>query len=728
MPVSLVRLSSIFSMGGHMLLAFDTETYLISERDKAPKPVIATWSDGVNTWYTAPDSPDLCSYFANPEVHIVGHNIAYDIAVMMRWHPHTIPLIVQAYMEGRIWDTQTRHQLAWLEQHGGEGYKQFVSLTRLEKALLNVDRTDQKKGEDIWRLKYGTLDGVPYTQWPAEALSYALEDALYTHRVFIAQGGPTGAYQTETDQVRAALCLQLVTAWGVKTNPDNIAKIATDLQGKMAAIKQELDSYSVEIDGKSYPIVGTGSEKATQHLVEQGWRLYIQQKVTELQQRHNVTIDWSLVTNMRDGFDLGHWLAVNSKTVSTCGVNFCYDHKQWNPPVFIADLKHAVPPLPRSTKGFKTGENDLEPILEFVPILKRRAEYKHLNKMYGTYIEPYQGRDTIHANYSALVSTGRTASDNPNLQNIPRTGGFRDNLWAREGYLLGTVDYAALEMVTLAATLVDRQYHNAPKESRTYPPLAKAINDGVDLHCMTASHLFGESYEVFVQKVAEEKKAKKADPHAPTPYSERRQGSKALNFGASGGLGPTAFQPYAKHTYGVEWTLEQCRKYIRDWKKSWPDINRYLKENGDEIEQNAADRKAQAVNALGRRKNNCIYTQLCNYPFQSLAADGAKIALWQLTLHQLLGWFWTNAEQHWVGAMQYLGERAQAQINQYRGSPMRESHVVNFVHDEVAQEHPEHLAEAAFALQQEIMRTAMASVTNGVRVEVEGQLGKRWAH
>src|SRR6056297_2334956 len=117
------------------ILAFDTETYLISARDKAPKPVIATWSNGQQDWYTHPGGDDLLATFADSENHIVGHNIAYDMTALMRWYPQTIPVIVQAYQENRIWDTQIRHQLAYLETQGGAGYKQFVSLSSLEKAL-----------------------------------------------------------------------------------------------------------------------------------------------------------------------------------------------------------------------------------------------------------------------------------------------------------------------------------------------------------------------------------------------------------------------------------------------------------------------------------------------------------------------------------------------------------------------------------------------------------------
>ncbi len=83
------------------VLSFDTETYLITDTDKAPKPVVCSWSDdGVSGWLTTPSDDSTLSLLADPQSILVGHNIAYDFGVMMRWHPATIPFIMRQLMKG----------------------------------------------------------------------------------------------------------------------------------------------------------------------------------------------------------------------------------------------------------------------------------------------------------------------------------------------------------------------------------------------------------------------------------------------------------------------------------------------------------------------------------------------------------------------------------------------------------------------------------------------------
>jgi len=247
--------------------------------------------------------------------------------------------------------------------------------------------------------------------------------------------------------------------------------------------------------------------------------------------------------------------------------------------------------------------------------------------------------------------------------------------------------------------------------------LAKASNRGDDLHCMTASGLFDIPYETILQNKKEE------------PYKTQRQGSKALNFGGLGGLGAKAFQPYAKHTYGVDWTLEECKTRIKKWKDRWPEVKRYLNDNGTECDSSDG-RRTTATNNSGREKADCYYAQLCNYPFQSLAADGVKAALWELIKHQLLGWFWTEASyQKQQVAIRMIGDAYYSTTHPvYYGSPLRRSHAVNMVHDEIVMEHPEDLAEEAFALQQRIMVDTMERFTSGVKPSVEGALMRDWEH
>lgn len=710
------------------LWAFDTETYLITKTDKAPKPVVCSWYNGVNNFLTLPSDEMTLQILSDPNAHFVGHNMAYDLGVMMRWHPVTIPLIVRALDEGRVWDTQIREQLQHLHNVGEREFPKFISLSKLEEKYLGLDRSAQKKGEDVWRLKYGTLDGIPLANWPAEAVQYALDDTKGTYDVFTMQGGPQGFYNTEQLQNQASLALHLTSVWGMGTNQENVAKVKKRIEEKMAGLKAQLDAFTMEAtvrrtvtrnkqkqvieEVKTMGIVGKGTNAALHQLVLQGWQQKHMKALSDLAAKEKVYIVWeNIMPHLNENVDLGLFLLQSN-------VQWCYDSHIWNPPGFIKKAQYAVKPVPRTSRGPKAGADDIQDILEFVPILKVRSDYKHEEKMLATYVTPYENTPSIHASFNVMMGTGRTSCSSPNLQNIIRGEGFRHNLRARAGYLLGTVDYSALEMVTFAATTVAR---------RGTSPMADAINQGKDLHCLTASGLFGHSYEKMLEEVAKEKKQKRAGHTGPFEFSDMRQGSKALNFGGLGGLGAKAFQPYAKFTYGVDWTEKECGKRIRQWKSTWPEVSLYLRLNSEACE-NTDGNRATATNNMGREKANCSYTQLCNYPFQSLAADGVKASMWELLKHQLLGWFWTYASDLWTTAQQLMGEQWGVQHLLYHASPLRESHMVNMVHDELVMEHPEHLAQEAFALQQKIMVDTMRRYTTGVEPSVEGELGVEWEH
>lgn len=703
----------------HRLLAFDTETYLISDREKAPKPVCCSWWDGQQVpFLTHPSDDQTLALWSDPSAQFVGHNISYDLVLMMRWCPWLIPHIMHALDEGRVFDTQIREQLLHLEHVGEKGFPKRVSLDKLGQKYLGVDRSAQKTGPDIWRLRYGTIDGIPFSQWPQEATQYALDDAVETYQVFWAQGSVEGRLATEALQVQSSVALQLTSAWGFHVNRSHALAMKQYVEEDMAPLRATLDAFTTEVDGVPTGLTGKGSNAAMQKIVLGGWRRFHQHKLTELSQEYQVAIEWNALEPYWGdvSWDLHAWLLAYKQNKWQGLPQWCYNSMQWNPPDFISAVLETIGPIPRNKTGLKTGEDDVQPILPFAEILDTRAKWKHLDKMRSTYVEPYLGKDEVHPSFHTVVTTGRTSCERPNVQNIPRSDkdkpreAYRKNLRARPGYKLGTVDYSMQELCTLAATILSRYGKSK---------MADYINQGMDLHCLSASWMFGVDYETILDH--------KKEP----PYSEWRQGNKACNFGLPGGLGAPAFQSYAKATYGVDWTLEETKNNIRTWKSNWPEVKRYLQDNGD-LCDSSDGRRAVAWNNMGRKKANCTYTQLSNYPFQSLAADCTKTALWTLTLHNVLGWFWGECPiDIQRRAFQFQAADHEAFTNQhtvYHDSPLRRSHSVNLVHDELVQEHPDDLAEEAFALQQSIMVDSMQALTPGVAARVEGLLDVEWDH
>jgi DNA polymerase I-like protein with 3'-5' exonuclease and polymerase domains len=271
---------------------------------------------------------------------------------------------------------------------------------------------------------------------------------------------------------------------------------------------------------------------------------------------------------------------------------------------------------------------------------------------------------------------------------------------AREGRVLGTVDYSQLELCTLAATI------------RTMFPnsicaLGDAIDQSKDVHCHTGALISGLTYE----KMIEGKKAK--DPQ----ILKYRQSSKAANFGLPGGLGGAAFCAYAKNNYGVEIGIKQAWQYIAAWKRAWPEVaSLYLKNSADRVDSSPTG-TFTAYTITGRPKANCIYTEGSNYPFQGLAADGAKAALWAIWRECMLGWYWSTYPGIGYG-------------HEYKDSPLNQSRLVNFVHDEIVAEHPlGDAGKAALKRQESLMVSEMDRIClHKIKISIESNLSDAWEH
>ncbi|MCR9149491.1 MAG: DNA polymerase I [Rhodobacteraceae bacterium] len=174
--------------------------------------------------------------------------------------------------------------------------------------------------------------------------------------------------------------------------------------------------------------------------------------------------------------------------------------------------------LPGGSKGktgaYGTGADVLEDLAaEGHDLPARVLDWRQLSKLKSTYtdalqdhINPETGR--VHTSYAiAGANTGRLASTDPNLQNIPvRTEEgrrIREAFVADEGNVLLSLDYSQIELRILA-------------EVADIPALKQAFRDGVDIHAMTASQMFGVPIEGM-------------DPMV------RRQ-AKAINFGVIYGI------------------------------------------------------------------------------------------------------------------------------------------------------------------------------------------------
>lgn len=180
-------------------------------------------------------------------------------------------------------------------------------------------------------------------------------------------------------------------------------------------------------------------------------------------------------------------------------------------------------------------------------LVNTMLEWRQLTKLQSTYtdalpnfIDPDTGR--IHTSYAlASTTTGRLASSEPNLQNIPvRTKEGREirtAFIAEKGHTLVSADYSQIELRVLA--------HIAD-----IPQLKKAFADGLDIHAMTASEMFGV-------------------PVKDMPSDVRRR-AKAINFGIIYGI--SAFG--LANQLGI--SREEAGEYIKTYFVRFPGIRDYM--------------------------------------------------------------------------------------------------------------------------------------------------------
>ncbi len=176
-------------------------------------------------------------------------------------------------------------------------------------------------------------------------------------------------------------------------------------------------------------------------------------------------------------------------------------------------------------------------MLEWRQMMKLKSTY---TDALPAYINPATGR--IHTSYAlASTTTGRLASSEPNLQNIPiRTKEGREirtAFIADKGMKLVSADYSQIELRVLA--------HVAD-----IPQLKKAFAEGLDIHAMTASEMFGV-------------------PVKDMPGEVRRR-AKAINFGIIYGISPFGLA----NQLGI--SREEAGDYIKTYFQRFPGIRDYM--------------------------------------------------------------------------------------------------------------------------------------------------------
>lgn len=730
--------------------SFDTETFLFRPGEMAPTLVCGSVArvseDGKIVGELLPTPEDAEHTFAEliAKYVLVLANGSYDFAVLMERNPGLRHPIFKALREGRVHDilpAEALHAIYYghlgknpdhsdLRTSSGKVSKRY-SLEIVTRLVLG---RDDAKLNDAWRTSYALLLGIPVEHWPATASTYPVDDSRNTLEVGVAQkfgraehawaevpaigGGALtackrcgeifpsntrceknteGGHKNISNlpaQVRAAFALHLGSAWGLRTDPVRVEKLAAEVEEKhRRAVERFQKKGWIRQDGSedqiavkkavalAYGATGKcGRCGGTGQVVKYKT---IECRGEKLKGRYQGCLGAGcVICKGARAFD-------REDGLKTCKNVFNDRGEVVEPGCDGTGLDLSTAPmLPRSDKlGVKTdrdasmesGDEDLADFGENEFEKSRSTYVPYLRK--GIYAPlPYQS--------NVLVATGRVSYEGSPLHQMPRQGGERGCIRARGAwcgspieYVLGSTDYEAGELVTLSQLCYWLFGYSRMRE------VINAHGKPGILHSDLAAEVLGISLEEFLIRL------KSKDKQA----GDFRQAAKWTNFGKPGGMGiPKMILTNRKKNAGFTecetgparmtkfdgsivsgfWGIRYCilitgaqycgTEKITEWKgypcapickacanvcenilgpsyfKRYPEIKDYFAWASKNVKEgrpapSVVWNAEKQVPEIIRERGGCDYPAFCNNGFQSMLADIGKHAFYTATEECYLG-------------------------------------------------------------------------------------------
>jgi DNA polymerase-1 len=396
--------------------------------------------------------------------------------------------------------------------------------------------------------------------------------------------------------------------------------------------------------------------------------------ITKKMEERGIKIDRKLLTHLGETYH-AEVARLEKKIHELAGTEFNISSPKQLGEILFDKLELVGKNMKKTSGGARsTKESELEKLRDLHPIVPLIFEYRELSKLLSTYIDAIppllDEKDRLHSHFvSAGTTTGRMASIDPNLQNIPvktELGkAIRGAFVASEGYKLCSFDYSQIELRIAAFLSGDEK-------------LLEIFRKGEDVHTSVASFVF------------------KVSPEQVT--SDMRRKAKVINFGIIYGMGVLAL----KQNLGT--SRDDAQKFLNDYFETFSGLANYL----NNVKAETA-RKGYTETFFGRRR----YFEGINSKIPYIKASAERMAI--------------NAPIQ--GTEADVIKLAMIAIHKYiKENKLDEAvHPLLQVHDELVYEIKEDKAEEVATQIEKIMESVMdPNDTKGVVLKASKVIGNNW--
>lgn len=408
----------------------------------------------------------------------------------------------------------------------------------------------------------------------------------------------------------------------------------------------------------------------------QGWDLFQDLEMPLIpvlaeMEMHGIGIDPDFLEDMSERLD-EEMKSLEEKIFDNVGQRFNLNSPQQLSQALFGTLNLQPPDRTNKTASgyYSTAADVLEGMRDDHPVPNWVLEYRELSKLKSTYVDALAEQinprtKRVHTSYNQTGSvTGRIASSDPNLQNIPiRTEigrQVRKAFVASPGWLLVAVDYSQIELRVVA--------HMAQDQS-----MLKAFQENQDIHATTAAAIYDIPLESVTKK-------------------QRRQ-AKAINFGLIYGMSAFGL------TRTTDLTLAEAEDFREAYFKRFPGVKRYL----DRVRKEAKE-KGYVETLFGRRRYFPRLKTTTNYNIQQRAEREAINAPIQGTAADIM-------------------KKAMLDVDQALKASNLKTRMLLQVHDELVFEAPENELDRTI----QIVRSTMENTVElSIPLETEARFGINW--